>query len=34
MFSDTDDDVDHGEADGFVSGSRCFFGQRSMYRPG
>jgi hypothetical protein len=34
MLGDADDDVDHSEAGAFVSGSRCFFGQRSMHRPG
>jgi hypothetical protein len=29
---DVDDDVDHIEADAFVSGSRCLFGQRSLPR--
>src|SRR5438477_1391500 len=29
---DVDDDVDHIAADTFVSGSRCFFGQRSLPR--
>jgi hypothetical protein len=34
MRSDADDYLDHGEADASLSGSRCFFGQRSLHRHG